>query len=79
MMGQLNRHMHNSAFSMAQCEMMSFPLTTGVKADNMGTEIIVKIQTTECDSVTIFQRNTIAISGQNYINPNRYLLSPSQH
>lgn len=34
--------MHNSTFSVAQYGMLSFPLTTGVKADYTGKEVIVK-------------------------------------
>lgn len=36
--------MHNSTFSVAQCG-MPFPLTTGVKADYMAKEVIVKTHT----------------------------------
>lgn len=37
--------MHNSSFGVAQYGMLSFPLTTGVKADYMGKEVIVKTHT----------------------------------
>lgn len=47
--------MHNSTFSVAQYGMLSFPLTTGVKADYMGKEVIVETHTaahSKCDSVS---------------------------
>lgn len=43
--------MHNSTFSVAQYGTLSLPPTTGVKADYMGKEVIVKTQATKCDSL----------------------------
>lgn len=39
---------------MAQHGMPSFPLTVGVEADYKGTEVIVKIQDTKCNSAEQF-------------------------
>ena len=72
MMGQLNRHKHNSIFSVSQRGMMSFPQTTGVKADDMKQNQLWKYKSTECDSVENYKN-------QNYINPNIIRLSLSLH